>query len=591
MPKKQPESKFKKITSRIKESLQQKRARRIFISVIIVIVLAAMGVGGWSIYYYQFKPYQEAAIIVNDVTLDMRYYINMQKLHYGKAPPEVTVPQFPDFVEDQIIQNEVIRQGAIALGLEIDRKAAEVDLKEAGLTVNRESVDLLAVEQLIEKQIPTYQPQAAAQAMLLESESAAQEAKARVEGGELFANVAIDVSKISPGRISQGDVGWVTAREADLTVDSTIFGDMVFSVEPDILSGPVYDYSVTKQYGYWVLRAVEIEEPTDNTTSARARIEAILVGSEQEASEISDRINAGEDMNDLAKEFSQLTGAEDNGAELGWITQSQSNTNPYDVVFDLPLYTASDPIADDQMETKGGYWVFIILGKDDNRELTSNQKNTLQDDFLNKCTAAVMEDPDHRIESLLTQEMKDFAFDEVVLSQGKGSVLIKTTSLPAAEAAVSYSHQIEVYGTKKGNTWSMTEGRMPEGLSLDESTGLISGVPKYAGGAGLTLRVSNEYHYWEQKFTIQIHLPVSITTESLPNGEVGLEYSYILEIFADTYKYTWTIIDGSLPDGLELRETTGRILGTPTTAGTYNFTVEVDDTFNTATKDLSITIE
>ena len=591
MPKKQKESKVKKFTSKIKESLQQKRTRRIFISVIIVIVLAILGVSGWSIYYFQFKPYQQAAIIVNDVTLDMRYYINMQKLYYGKAPTDVTIPQFPDFVEEQIIQNEVFRQGAEALGIQIDRKDVEADLKKAGMPVTRESVDLLQAEQLVQQQIPTNQLQAAVQAMLLESESAAQEAKARVRDGELFANVAIDVSKIPETKISQGDMGWVTARQADLTVDSTNFGDTIFGVEPDVLSGPVYDDSVTKQYGYWVIRAVEIEEPSDNTSSTRARIEAILLGSEQEADEVRDRINAGEDMNELAKELSQLTGAKDNGAELGWITQSQDNTSLYDVVFELPLYAVSDPIADNQVETKGGYWIFNILKKDDNLELTSYQRNMLQNDFLNRCTVAVSEDPNYRIESLLTQEMKDFALDEVVLAQGKGSVLIKTTSLPPAEAGVSYSCQIEVYGTKKGNTWSMTEGRIPEGLSLDESTGLISGTPKFGGGAGLTIRVSNKYHYWEQEFTIQIHLPVSIDTESLPKGEVDMEYSYILEVFGDTNRYTWTVTDGSLPDGLELRETSGRILGTPTIAGTYNFTIQVDDGFNTATKDLSIIIE
>jgi parvulin-like peptidyl-prolyl isomerase len=591
MPKKQKESKFKNLTSRIKESLRQKRTRRIVISVIIVIILAALGVSGWSIYNFQFKPYQQPAIIVNDVTLDMRYYINMQKLHYGNAPTDVSIPQFPDFVEEQIIQNEVFKQGATDLGFQIDRKDVEADLKKAGLPVTRESVDLLMVEQLIQQQVPKNQPQVYVQAMLLESESAAQEAKARVQEGELFVNVANEVSKIPATKINQGETGWITARGADLAVDSTNFGDMVFGVEPNVLSGPVYDETVTKQYGYWLLRAVEIEEPSDNTTSTRARIEVILVGSEQEANELRDRINTGEDMHELAKEYSQLTGAEDNGAELGWVTKSQDNTSIFDVVFDLPLYTVSDPIGDNQMETKGGYWVFNVLEKDDNRELTSSQQNTLYNDFLNRCTAALIEDPNYRIESLLTQEMKDFAFDEVVLSQGKGSVLIKTTSLPAAEAGVSYSHQIEVYGTKKGNTWSLTEGRMPEGLSLDESTGLISGVPRFGGGAGLTIRVSNEYHYWEQEFTIQIHLPVSVSTESLPNGQVGVEYSFILEVFADTYKYTWTIIDGGLPDGLELRETTGRILGMPTTAGTYNFTVQVDDSFNTATKDLSITIE
>ena len=591
MPKNPSESNSKNFLSRIKKSLSHKRTRRIVLAVVIVIVLAAMGVGGWSIYYFQFKPYQQTAIVVNDVTFDMRYYINMQKVYYGNAPMDITIPQFPDFVEAQVIQNEVIIQGAAALGIQIDRNDIKAEMENLGLPVTRENVDLYLAQKLVEKEVPANQPQVHVQAMLLESESAGEEAKARVQGGESFTDVANEVSRVSAAMISQGDMGWITKKGAELTLGSTNFGNMVFEVEPGVLSGPVYDETISKQYGYWLLRAVEITEPSDNTTSARAHVEAILVGSEQQADEIRGRIIAGEDMNELAKEYSELSGAEGNGAELGWVTQTSDKSSVYDAVFDLPLNSVTYPIGDNQMQTQGGYWVFNVLEKDENRELSSTQESTLRDDFLNRCAAAITANPDHHVESVLTQEMKDFAFDEVVLAQGKGSVLIGTTSLAAAEAGVSYSFQIEIYGNRKGNTWSITEGKLPEGLSLNESTGVISGTPKLAGGAGITVRVSNKYHYWEQEFTVQIHLPVSISTESLPNGQVDEIYNVALEVFADTYNYTWSIIDGSLPDGLSLSEATGRISGTPTTAGTYNFTVQVDDSFATATKNMSIVIE
>lgn len=45
----------------------------------------------------------------------------------------------------------------------------------------------------------------------------------------------------------------------------------------------------------------------------------------------------------------------------------------------------------------------------------------------------------------------------------------------------------------------------------------------------------------------------------------------------DRFPYTWTIISGSLPDGLELGECSGNISGTPTTAGSYIFTVRATD--------------
>jgi large repetitive protein len=39
--------------------------------------------------------------------------------------------------------------------------------------------------------------------------------------------------------------------------------------------------------------------------------------------------------------------------------------------------------------------------------------------------------------------------------------------------------------------------------------------------------------------------------------------------------YTWSLASGALPAGLSLNAATGEISGTPTTAGTANFTVQV----------------
>jgi len=601
MPKKQRNTKRERSVYKHRQDRQwrKKRVRIIAISLILIVVVAALSVGVWSYYNSQAKTYNQAAIRVNAVTFDIGYYINMLKILYGNVSPdslydysdygEQEIEQFAGYVEQQIVRNEIIKQGSFALGVQIERDVIKADLKKSDIPVTDEHIDVIMAQELVEKQVPSTQPQVHVQAMLLENESVAQEAIARLQVGESFEQVANALSKIPGLKIINGDLGWVTAREADLKVDSTKFGDMISGADVNVLSDPLYDDSVSKTYGYWVIKVIEKKDATD-TTSASIHVKGILVGTEQEAYDVIDKLNAGADIDELAKQISQQSGAADSGAELGWISEGY-DYGGFDVLFDLPLNEVSAPIGDNQTVTKGGYWVFNVLEKNDNRELTTGQMNMLVDDLLNRCSAELQKDPDYSVEILLTQEMRDLALDEVVLAQGKGSVIIGTASLPYGEVGVSYFYQLEAYGNQKGNTWSIIEGDLIDGLSLDGSTGVISGTPKIAGAHSITIEVDSGLHYWTQDLVLRVLIPVSVITSSLPDGQVGVYYSVTFEVLGDTFTYTWSIISGSLPDGLNLDETTGNIYGTPTIEGMYEFTIQVDDGLGKATQTLSLSIQ
>ncbi|MDI6894839.1 MAG: putative Ig domain-containing protein [Bacillota bacterium] len=88
-------------------------------------------------------------------------------------------------------------------------------------------------------------------------------------------------------------------------------------------------------------------------------------------------------------------------------------------------------------------------------------------------------------------------------------------------------------------------------------------------------------------------VPPSITATSLPAGGVGGLYKASLSVTGGTPPYNWSLARGRLPPGLILSGD-GTISGAPTAAGTYNFTVQVQDSHHpaqTAQQPLSIAID
>jgi len=84
---------------------------------------------------------------------------------------------------------------------------------------------------------------------------------------------------------------------------------------------------------------------------------------------------------------------------------------------------------------------------------------------------------------------------------------------------------------------------------------------------------------------------LSISCNSPPNGTVGVAYSQTFPASNGTPPYTFLITLGTPPPGTLLNASTGVIAGTPTQAGTFTFTIQVNDSaFGIASVQCSITI-
>lgn len=94
------------------------------------------------------------------------------------------------------------------------------------------------------------------------------------------------------------------------------------------------------------IRKVYEEESVKLQQTERVRARHILVGTEQEAKDILDRLAKGETFEDLAKQFS-LDGSKDFGGDLGYFTQAEMVPEFSKATFALKVGETSQPIKTD----------------------------------------------------------------------------------------------------------------------------------------------------------------------------------------------------------------------------------------------------
>ena len=153
-------------------------------------------------------------------------------------------------------------------------------------------------------------------------------------------------------------------------------------------------------------------------------------------------------------------------------------------------------------------------------------------------------------------------------------------TLPAGSAGIAYDEVLAATGGMGPYAWSVVSGSLP-GLTLGPS-GKLSGVPAMSGDFTFTVEATDSAMPTPGVATavLSLHLgsagPLTIGTVDLMAGTAGRAYTGYLIATGGIGPYTWSLATGSLPGGLTL-EPWGELVGTPTAAGTFAFTVEVTD--------------
>jgi len=388
---------------------RQKKRQRLILIAGISVIAAVAGVigGGW--YTKEYQPLQETVIRVNDTEFSMRYYIDMLELNYryGGAGDVVT------FIE----QNELIRQGAEDLGITVSDSEIGEELKSYDPPLGKEygeaaraSISMRKLlDEHFEQEVPLSTEQRHIMAMFLESESQATEVRARLENGEDFGELAVELSLENLSKADGGDLGWYPRGILSVLLATPILEDYAFTADVGVSSPPLYDEAKIKGVGYWVVEVLERDEEEEEVY-----VQAMLLGSEQEAQEVIAQLEDGEDFGELAEELSQDEDSKRKGGDLGWLTPEEVASLLEDFIFNSEPGTLSEPIRDDGLLTEGGYWLVTVVDRDDNRKIEDGERDFLKRKALDEWISSLWDNPENEVEDYLDSEKIAWARDKAM---------------------------------------------------------------------------------------------------------------------------------------------------------------------------------
>jgi large repetitive protein len=155
-------------------------------------------------------------------------------------------------------------------------------------------------------------------------------------------------------------------------------------------------------------------------------------------------------------------------------------------------------------------------------------------------------------------------------------------ALPAGTGGTAYNQTFTASGGIAPYTYALASGALPAGLTFNAATGTIAGTPTVAGNFSFSIRATDSTAGTAATVTNAYTLAIAVPTITINppvlggNGVIAVPYTRNLTAIGGTAPYAFAVSAGALPPGITL-SATGTLSGSPTTVGTYNFTVRATD--------------
>ncbi len=154
-----------------------------------------------------------------------------------------------------------------------------------------------------------------------------------------------------------------------------------------------------------------------------------------------------------------------------------------------------------------------------------------------------------------------------------------------------YTDTLTASGGNGPLSWSVSAGSLPNGITLNAATGVISGTPGTEGTFSFTATATSSGVSTTKAFGFSVYAPlVIVSTPTRRSAVVGEAYSDRLVATGGPVPTIWALTSGSFPAGVTFDPATATLSGVPSVEGTFAFSVTARSDTLSASRQFSFSV-